>query len=281
MISLLNANETVFFSHVEGCLRQWVDLRLSNNSVNEISAVLTITAGGEAVETRLLIRSGEMIYRAYAPVQWPRPPEESWLSLRTGEQQLETRICLGHHRPWTIYLLSDVCNDYVWAYDAENVSALMMPPSPKLNWMPEHITISSIPANQIFIEHYPDQAERLFNALGSGQITLNPVLNMSLYGCMSLEEIIRSFYPSPAVGAPARANRCLCKYSRDPYGPLDPANAPGELWYPSPRPLQPSLRVPMGSPSGRAAPVQLARPRQQPRAGTLPQPGLCRGKFCA
>jgi hypothetical protein len=197
VISLLNANETVFFSHVEGCLRQWVDLRLSNDSVNEISAVLTITAGGEAVETRLLIRSGEMIYRAYAPVQWPRPSEESWLSLRTGEQQLETRICLGHQRPWTVYLLSDVCNDYVWAYDAEESMRADDAALTKAELdAGTHYNFVHSREIEFFLEHYPDQAERLFNALGSGQMTLNPVLNMSLYGCMSLEEIIRSFYPA-------------------------------------------------------------------------------------
>jgi hypothetical protein len=197
VISLLNANETVFFSHVEGCLRQWVDLRLSNDSVNEISTVLTITAGGEAVETRLLILSGDMIYRAYAPVQWPRPPEESWLNLRTDEQQLETRICLGHYRPWTVYLLSDVCTDYVWAYDAEESMRADDAALTKAELdAGTHYNFVHSREIEFFLEHYPDQAERLFNALGRGQMTLNPVLNMSLYGCMSLEEIIRSFYPA-------------------------------------------------------------------------------------
>ena len=197
MITLLNAKETVFFSHVEGRLCQWVDLRFSNDSAGEISATLTISAGGETVEIRLLIPPGESACHAYAPTLWPEPPAEGLLTLRTGEQTLEARIPLGHHRPWTVYLLSDVCTDYVWAYDAVEPMRADDAALTKAELdAGTHYNFVHSREIEYFLEHYPDQAERLFNAIRGGQITLNPVLNMTLFGCMSLEEIIRSFYPA-------------------------------------------------------------------------------------
>ncbi len=94
------------------------------------------------------------------------------------------------------YLLSDVCTDYTWAYDS--VSAMKTDDAALLKAELEAgACYNLVHSRQVdyFLEAYPYLEERLVEAIRSGQITLNPVRNMSLFGVMSLEEIVRSFYP--------------------------------------------------------------------------------------
>jgi hypothetical protein len=95
-----------------------------------------------------------------------------------------------------IYLLSDVCTDYTWAYDS--VCAMKADDAALLKAELEAGTCYNlVHSRQVdyFLEAYPYLEERLVEAIRSRKITLNPVRNMTLFGVMSLEEIVRSFYP--------------------------------------------------------------------------------------
>ncbi len=96
----------------------------------------------------------------------------------------------------TFYLLSDVCTDYTWAYDS--VSAMKADDAALLRAELEagtHYNLVHSRQVDYFLEAYPYLEERLVEAIRNGQVTLNPVRNMTLFGDMSLEEIVRSFYP--------------------------------------------------------------------------------------
>ncbi len=96
----------------------------------------------------------------------------------------------------TCYLLSDVCTDYTWAYDS--VSAMKADDAALLRAELEagtHYNLVHSRQVDYFLEAYPYLEERLVEAIRNGQVTLNPVRNMTLFGDMSLEEIVRSFYP--------------------------------------------------------------------------------------
>ncbi len=99
--------------------------------------------------------------------------------------------------PWTVYLLSDVCTDYTWAYDsacamkADDAALLLA----ELEAGTRYNLVHSRQV-EYFIEAYPHLASRLIAAIRSGQVTLNPVRSMTNFANMSLEEIVRSFYPA-------------------------------------------------------------------------------------
>jgi alpha-mannosidase len=100
-------------------------------------------------------------------------------------------------RSWKVYLLSDVCTDYTWAYDS--LSAMKADDAALLRAELDAGTrYNLVHSRQVdyFLEAYPYLADQLFTAIRAGRITLNPVRNMTLFGNMSLEEIVRSFYPA-------------------------------------------------------------------------------------
>jgi len=117
-ISIIQTVETLFFGHMDGVLRQWIYVTIENASAEATTAVTVIRAGGEPVSTILELAPGTHEYRVYAPVLWPEhPPEQAaalWLQVR--DKTIEAGVPVGHHRPWTVYLLADVCTDCTWVY---------------------------------------------------------------------------------------------------------------------------------------------------------------------
>jgi hypothetical protein len=96
-----------------------------------------------------------------------------------------------------IYLLSDVCTDYTWAYDS--VCAMKADDAALLKAELEAGTrYNLVHSRQVeyFFEAYPHLADDLIAAIRAGRVTLNPVRNMTDFAIMSLEEIVRSFYPA-------------------------------------------------------------------------------------
>jgi len=210
VISIVEARETIFFSYVEGRLRQWVRLTIQNRSGQVVSGTATVAAGGEEAVTVLEIRPGVRDYTVYAPTLWPlHPPEPAApLCLTAGGETATATVPVGAHRPWTIYLLSDVCTDYTWAYasvddvhaddaaitEAELLQAEATRDAPEADR--NHYNFVHAREVEFYLERYPDQAGRLFDHIREGTITLNPIYNMCLTGDMSLEELIRQFYPA-------------------------------------------------------------------------------------
>jgi hypothetical protein len=209
-VRIIAARETLFFSHHAGELCQWLELRLENKSGQVLPGLLHIRAPGKETETILAIAPGQGQYRGYAPLLWPEVPgaKRARLRLEIGKDALQMEIDIGRFRPWTVYLLSDVCSDYLWAYDSVEAScaddaALLKAELDVADQMVEackpnrnHYNLVHAREVDFFLQHYPDQVERLIDHFRRGTLTLNPVFNMTLFGDMSLEEIIRSFYPA-------------------------------------------------------------------------------------
>ena len=209
-LSLVTATETIFFSVIAEKLRQWVMVTVDNRLAAPLSARVTITAGGEEVVTPLELAPGVREYCCYAPALWPdRPPDrQAQVRLTAGEESVTTTTSVGRHRPWTIYLLSDVCTDYTWVYDDEEMPRAHDAAITEAELTLAEAMVAEPPANhnhynfvharevEFFLEHYPEQTERLFAHLRQGTITLNPFFNKALTGDMSLEELIRQFYPA-------------------------------------------------------------------------------------
>lgn len=210
LLTIISARETLFFSTVEQRLRQWILVVISNRMPEAVVATATIDAGGETVRTLLELQPGIREYRCYAPLLWPdRPPEpHAVLRIMAQGQVVEREVAVGGHRPWTVYLLADVCTDYTWVYDDEwpmkqDDAAVTMAeivvaeqtadaPDPLRNRynLVHHREV------EYFLEIYPGQAGRLVEHIRRGTITLNPFFTMCATCALTTEELIRHFYPA-------------------------------------------------------------------------------------
>lgn len=120
-LTVTACRETFFFSGPRGRLCQWVELDLTWNAPGARVLFQIATPGLSATITYRLRAAapGETLtVRCLAPLVWPRPPvRDARLVIRSPEGVAEGRITVGSHRPWTIYLLSDLCADDTWAYE--------------------------------------------------------------------------------------------------------------------------------------------------------------------
>ncbi len=207
-LTIVHTEETIFFSHFQGVLRQWIQVTILNGLGASTPAAVKITAGNEEVTTELVVASGEQVYRCYAPVLWPDKPAEMQapLVLTAGSHQATATLSVGVHRPWVIYLLADVCTDATWVYsnyqdvrkdDADLTYAELLLAEASRSGKPDnhnHYNLVHSLELDYFEEFYPEQKPRLVEAIRRGEITLNPFLNMTLTQNVSLEEQIRHFY---------------------------------------------------------------------------------------
>jgi alpha-mannosidase len=208
-IAILETRETIFYGHHDGRLCQWIAATIGNRSGRWLRGTVTVEAGGQEVATQLEIAPGVHEYRCHAAALWPAGPlPRAPLRLVAEEQVAAATTPVGHHRPWAIYLLSDVCTDYTWVYESEPAlreddAALMdaeIDLAEATSGGPEadrnHYNLVHARQVEFYLEHYPDKAARLFEHLRRGTLTLNPLWNMCLTGDMSLEELIRQLYPA-------------------------------------------------------------------------------------
>ena len=211
-IAILETKETIFFSHRREQVCQWIMVAIENRSDRPVRGTAAIAAGGEEVSTPLEILPGVREYRCLAPILWPRHPAVAAAPLRltAGTDVVTGTTSVGTHRPWTVYLLSDVCTDYTWVYADEETpraddAALLeaeLAVADARRGDPEadrnHYNFVHARETEFFLEHFPHHAEKLFNHIRRGTVTLNPFFTMCLTCDLSLEELIRHFYPARA-----------------------------------------------------------------------------------
>jgi hypothetical protein len=214
-ISILATRETIFFSYQAGQLCQWLMVTIANETDQTFAGQVTVAseAGPGPVVTALNLAPGINDYRCYAPLLWPNhtAPAEAQVKLALADQAEAISLTgsIGTYRPWTIYLLSDVCTDYTWVYadeatsrahdaaiTAAELALAEVEPAGGLEANRNHYNFVHAREAEFFLEHYPHQAEAFFNHIRQGTITLNPFFNMAMTGNMSLEELIRQFYPA-------------------------------------------------------------------------------------
>ncbi len=115
---------------------------------------------------------------------------------------------VGNHRPWTFYVLSDGCTDYAWVYhderefrrdDAAVTEAELSVAESQTGvaWANcNHYNLVHAREVEFYLEQSPDQSERLFSAIRRNMIQYNPFFNMFATNDVTLEEMIRHFYPA-------------------------------------------------------------------------------------
>ena len=210
-IRIVDATETIFFGRPprDGTLRQWIELAIENRHCEERKALATIEAGGEKVETDLILKPGEHLYRAHAKVLWPELPVEpaARVVVQAGNETAEATVSVGSHRPWVVHVLSDCCSDYTWgpysdeaAYRADDaaLSAAEIALAEETSHLPpdERSAYNFVHARELefLMEHYPEKAETAFEELRAGRFSVSPFFNNAITSAMGLEELIRQFY---------------------------------------------------------------------------------------
>lgn len=216
-LAVIAACETIFFSHAgpsrDYPLRQWILVTIANHGEAPVSGSVTITLGDEEVRTELDLACGVHEYRCYAPTLWPNrsPVVDAALQLVVSDGRLvNATTAVGHHRPWIAYLLSDTCTDCTWVYnneeqvridDAAILEAELQLAESSAGAPPEernHYNLVHAREVEYYLDTYPQHAERLFEHIRSGTIQFNPFFDMAMTCSMSLEELIRQFYPARA-----------------------------------------------------------------------------------
>lgn len=218
-LTVVSCAETIFFKHIaqpagaKPILCQQVLVTIANRGPGPVDGRLAIAAGGDEVVTRLEIAPGVAEYACFGPALWPhRAPEAAApVRLEAAGAAIEAATPLGHHRPWTVFLLSDTCTDSTWVYDSlEDVKRHDAAITEAEIDVSERLANGSSPQEshynlvhtweaENFLETYPEQTDRFFDHVRHGAITLNPIYNMAMTCSMSLEELIRQLYPARAM----------------------------------------------------------------------------------
>lgn len=207
-ITVLETKETLFFSRQAGVLRQWIEVKLNSELMEPVDCRAMLEAGGQVVVTSLTVHPGKAGYRVYAPVLWPSysPEEQAALSLEFAHEVVHAICPVGHHRPWVVYVLSDVCTDATWVYDSYEAARkddadltaaeLALAEATRSSTEPGRNRYNLVHALELeyFEEFYPERVDQLVEAMRRNEITLNPFYNMTLSMNVSLEEQIRLFY---------------------------------------------------------------------------------------
>jgi hypothetical protein len=108
---------------------------------------------------------------------------------------------------WTIYITNDNCPDYTWGLTEEQTrksfADIVRAHLDEMNR-----TDSQEPGNRdcynmavtqeslCFVEHYPDRKDELIRRIKEGRVYVSPYLCNSLWGFVSVEGAIRTFYPA-------------------------------------------------------------------------------------
>jgi alpha-mannosidase len=210
-ISFVSSRETIYFSHWNDCLCQWIFITVENRVGNTLPCTVEIAFGNRKSITPLDLHPGNGDYRCYAPCLFPEritTPAEAHFLLKMGETLLETNIPAGNFRPWKIYLLSDVCSDMTWRYSdwdamchddallTHTELALAEETRQEMAADQNHYNLNHSHEISYFLEQFPEAEQGLANSIRRGEITLNPFHTMVITADISLEEQIRQFYPA-------------------------------------------------------------------------------------
>jgi len=192
-LEIHDCRETIFFSEVDGRLCQRMELDICwtawrgvldvEISTNDASASRNLYVKGTGPDTRATVR-------CWAPAVWPDGPVQARLTVRWRDRVAEGHVTIGSHRPWTIYLLSDLCADDTWAYDnleehdgddcATTLAELEAGPGNSYNFATTYQV-------QRFLRRRPEGEKRaLKDALRTGRFYVTPVPNQFLAGLFQL-----------------------------------------------------------------------------------------------
>lgn len=190
-LSVHGVRETIFFSEVDGRLCQWVELDLSWQGWRADLEVSIAARGSRREKHVAVFGGGEITVRCPAPVLWPgKATDGARLRIRHGKRIAEGAIRVGTHRPWTIYLISDLCADDTWAYgdlaahDRDDYLTTLA----ELEAGPENrYNLATVyQADRFRRWATPREQGMLSEALRTGRVYMTPVPNQLLPGAFDL-----------------------------------------------------------------------------------------------
>ena len=189
-----DCRETVFFSTEGGRLCQWIEINVSCR-LYPGNLRIEITTAGQIAATRLRAASGSanerVTLRAFAPARWPKTADpNARLIIRHKDRAYEARITVGSYRPWTIYLLSDLCADDTWdyadlkAHDRDDYLTTLAELAAGQDNRYNFATVDQV--QRFFRQATPRRREALKRALQAGRFHMTPVPNQLYCGAFLL-----------------------------------------------------------------------------------------------
>ncbi|NPV87295.1 MAG: hypothetical protein HPY45_14955 [Anaerolineae bacterium] len=226
-LSILSAQATRFFDTQQGALCQRVELTADLRALSPLPGEVVIALGKHSVRTALTLQPGTHRYLCWAPYDGAGAAQAR-LTLQARQSAVHTQIRVGGYRPWTVYVLADVCSDSTWVYDDEaqmraddaalldRTLDLMDQTAAQPAALRERYNLVHTRQVLYYLQRFPEKAERLFAAIRNGALTLSPFYNMCLTGCVSLEELIRQFYPARRLAEEHNLPLCCANHQETP-----------------------------------------------------------------
>lgn len=191
-------------------LRQWVFVTL--NATSPGAATLEVDDGTEKVQTPVTLVGGTATYVAYGAQRWPAASTANGVVkvLVSGNPvDSKSGVTLGSRRPWTVHLVSDVCDDDIWAFNtkAEELLASTQLSRAELDRMDAddtnnvvlHARNSYCAIAYRFVEDllaaYPGELNRVKKRGQEGRLEIQPFPSTPLGASLSSAEIVHWMLP--------------------------------------------------------------------------------------
>ena len=209
----LHAVETVFFKTVDGELSQAVDLAVRlEKPCASLEVVIDAGAKGRRVTKFMNLPAGSHTLQCLAPVVYPNiaagkhKPLSATLTVLAGGKAAQGSVTLGRHRPWTVYVLQDICSDFTWGMPDEQTKLESYrftlkhldemdrtdawAESDRHRW-----NLNQTMEVEWFLERASDaDRERFLRRVKEGRFKLSATYNANLSAIMPAEQAVRSLY---------------------------------------------------------------------------------------
>ena len=208
----VSAFETVFFYRVDGELLQKIELTVDLDRPGSVEAIVDAGAKGVRKTAFGEMGAGRHVLCCHAPVVYPNivdgrhKPLAARLTVQAGPDTAECFVTLGRHRPWTVYVLQDVCSDFTWGMPDEQtklesyrLTVTHLDEMDRTDGWPEgerhRWNLNQTMEIEWFLERVSDaDRERFFRRVREGRLALSATYNANLSAIMPAEQAVRSLY---------------------------------------------------------------------------------------
>lgn len=205
------AQETIFFYHIGGRLCQRVDLSIL--CAKPFEGSVEIDAGQYGRQTTAVSHSPNCHdpVAAYAPVVYPGKPVTAAVRITGGALEASGSVEIGRHRPWTIYLMNDICADFTWTMPEEDtMEASGRVIDYHMSWVEktaglpggdrDRFNFNQTDELMWYVNRMPpEKARKLFERIREGHFQVSPSFNSCLTSLLHTEQLIRSLYYGRAL----------------------------------------------------------------------------------
>lgn len=209
----LHAVDTVFYYRVDGELAQKVELEIRlDKPCAGLEVEIDAGAKGRRVTKFAGLEAGGHVLACYAPVVYPNissgrhEPVPAELAVKADGLTARGAVTLGRFRPWTIYVLQDICSDYTWGMpddqtklESYRFSLTHLDEMDRTDGWAEadrhRWNLNQTMEVEWFLERASDaDRERFFRRVREGRLQLSATYNANLSSIMPAEQAVRSLY---------------------------------------------------------------------------------------